>query len=220
MGEGEGGGEDKAIRFDQKGKRNGCTPPAPPPLDGPVFALQKWPAISNSGFDIFARGESFDGAHIQMCIRKMNKKLYYVPVVEKTYALDKVEATAPRKKVLLLDDDADLTTLTRMILETHGYEVETASDGVLGIKRILASDYSVILCDMVMPNLAGDMFYTAVERVKPHLCRRFLFMTGHRGDRKVDEFIRKVRGLILWKPFQSHVLMESIQAVEQKCSQG
>jgi hypothetical protein len=73
---------------------------------------------------------------------------------------------------------------------------------------------------MVMPNLAGDMFYMAVERVKPHLCKRFLFMTGHRGDRKVDEFIRKVHGLILWKPFQSHVLMESIQAIEQKSSQG
>ncbi len=60
----------------------------------------------------------------------------------------------------------------------------------------------------------------AVERVKPHLCKRFLFMSGHRGDRKVDEFIRKVHGLILWKPFQSHILMESIQVIEQKHSQG
>ena len=69
---------------------------------------------------------------------------------------------------------------------------------------------------MLMPNLAGDMFYAAVERVKPHLCPRFIFMTGQRGNRKVDEFIRKVRGLILWKPFQMHVLFETIQAVEKK----
>ena len=150
----------------------------------------------------------------------MNKRLYYVPVVEKTHSLDDVAEAAPRKKILVLDDDVTLADLTRMILEKNGYEVETAFDGVQGIKKILASDYSVILCDMVMPNLSGEMFYMAVERVKPHLCKRFLFMTGHRGDRKVDEFIRKVRGLILWKPFQSHVLMESIQAVEQKSSQG
>ena len=150
----------------------------------------------------------------------MNKRLYYVPVVEKTHSLDDVAEAAPRKKILVLDDDFALADLTRMILEKNGYEVETAFDGVQGIKKILASDYSVILCDMVMPNLSGEMFYMAVERVKPHLCKRFLFMTGHRGDRKVDEFIRKVRGLILWKPFQSHVLMESIQAVEQKCSQS
>ncbi len=157
---------------------------------------------------------------MQMRSRKMNKRLFYVPDEEKAHALDDVAEAAPRKKILLLDDDVALADLTRMILENNGYEVETASDGVQGIKKIMAGDYSVILCDMVMPNLAGDMFYLAVERVKPHLCKRFLFMTGHRGDRKIDEFIRKVRGLILWKPFQSHVLIESIQAVEQKCSQG
>jgi CheY-like chemotaxis protein len=150
----------------------------------------------------------------------MNEKKYFVPPVEKTYALGEVAEMAPRKRILILDDDAAFVDLTRMILEKNGYEVESASDGAQGIKKILAGDYSVILCDMVMPNLAGDLFYMAVEHVKPHLCRRFLFMTGHRGDRKIDEFIRKVRGLILWKPFQPHVLMESIQAVEQKCSQG
>jgi len=150
----------------------------------------------------------------------MNEKKYYAPPVEKTHVLGEVADAAPRKRILVLDDDAALVDLTRSILEKNGYEVDIASDGAQGIKKILAGDYSVILCDMVMPNLAGDMFYMAVERVKPHLCKRFLFMTGHRGDRKIDEFIRKVRGLILWKPFQSHVLMESIQAVEQKCSQG
>jgi CheY-like chemotaxis protein len=146
------------------------------------------------------------------------RKLYTPPVVEKTHILEDATEQAPRKRVLVLDDDPTLAELTRLILEENGYSVETVSDGVQGIKKILANEYSVILCDMVMPNLAGDMFYMAVERVKPHLCKRFLFMTGHHGDRKVDEFIRRVRGLILWKPFKSHVLMESIQAVEAKCN--
>jgi CheY-like chemotaxis protein len=111
--------------------------------------------------------------------------------------------------------------MTRLILMENGYDVELASDGVQGIKMIMSgTDYSVILCDMVMPNLAGDMFYMAVERAKPHMCKRFLFMTGHQGDRKIDEFVRKVRGLMLWKPFQTHVLLESIRAVEQKCARG
>jgi hypothetical protein len=45
-------------------------------------------------------------------------------------------------------------------------------------------------------------------------------MTGHQGNRKVDEFIRKVRGLLLWKPFQAHVLLETIQAAESKAGPG
>jgi DNA-binding response OmpR family regulator len=137
---------------------------------------------------------------------------------EKTHDLDHVALWAARKKVLILDDDFSFSDLTRMHLEQNGYQVDLAGDGVQGIKKIMVSDYSVILCDMVMPNLAGDMFYVAVERVKPHLCRRIVFVTGHHGDRKVDEFIRSVRGLVLWKPFQPHVLFETILAVEQKAA--
>jgi len=142
------------------------------------------------------------------------------PYGEKTHDLDRVVRWAARKKVLILDDDFSFSDMIRVLLEQNGYEVELAADGVQGIKKIMVNDYSVILCDMVMPNLAGDMFYTAVERVKPHLCRRMVFVTGHKGDRKVEEFIRKVRGLILWKPFQPHILMETIQAVERKSAEG
>jgi CheY-like chemotaxis protein len=138
------------------------------------------------------------------------------PYGEKTHDLDQVTRWAARKKVLILDDDEVFADLTRQLLEVNGYEVDVAADGVQGIKKVMAADYAVILCDMVMPNLAGDMFYVAVERVKPHLCRRILFVTGHQGDRKVDEFIRKVRGLVLWKPFKSHLLIEAIQALEKK----
>jgi DNA-binding NtrC family response regulator len=142
------------------------------------------------------------------------------PYGERTHDLDQVARWAARKKVLILDDDFAYSDVTRQILETHGYEVELAADGVQGIKKIMVNDYSVILCDMVMPNLAGDMFYTAVERVKPHLCRRIVFVTGMRGERRVEEFIRKVRCLILWKPFKSHVLFETIKAVEAKAGEA
>ena len=66
------------------------------------------------------------------------------------------------------------------------------------------------------PNLSGDMFYMAVERTKPNLCKRFIFMTGHKGDPKIDAFIRKVRGLMLWKPFELHDLQATIEAILKK----
>jgi DNA-binding response OmpR family regulator len=146
----------------------------------------------------------------------MSDKPYIPSHGEKTHDLDNVAKWAARKKILIVDDDFAFADTTRLYLEEHGYEVDTASDGVQGIKKIMINDYSVIICDMIMPNLAGDMFYLGVERLKPYLSKRFLFMTGHHKDPKVDEFIKRVRGLILWKPFQLHVLMEGIQAVEKK----
>jgi DNA-binding NarL/FixJ family response regulator len=88
--------------------------------------------------------------------------------------------------------------------------------GVEGLKHIMAVDFHVILCDLVMPNLPGDMFYLAVERIKPQLCKRFIFMTGHGADPKWDAFIRKVRGLVLFKPFPLHDLLAAIHNVLQK----
>jgi DNA-binding NarL/FixJ family response regulator len=84
------------------------------------------------------------------------------------------------------------------------------------LKKILSDDFEIILCDMVMPNFPGDMFYLAVERVRPNLCKRFIFMTGHKGDPKIGEFIRRIRGLMLWKPFEMHVLFDAIKAVNSK----
>lgn len=89
-------------------------------MDGPVLAFQEQPSSSNSRVDIFAPGESFDGTHAQMCSRTMNKKLYYVPVVEKTHVLEGATEPAPRRKILLLDDEAAFADLTRTILEENG----------------------------------------------------------------------------------------------------
>jgi response regulator RpfG family c-di-GMP phosphodiesterase len=63
----------------------------------------------------------------------------------------------------------------------------------------------------MMPNLPGDMFYIGVERVKPKLARRFIFITGHQNNPKVSQFVKKVRALTLFKPFEMHLLLETIQ---------
>jgi CheY-like chemotaxis protein len=149
----------------------------------------------------------------------MSYKIKAQPTGEKTHDLSHTATWAKRKKILVVEDDFAFADLTRMHLEQNGYEVEMAADGVQAIKKVIAHDFTGILCDMIMPNLAGDMFYAAVQRVKPRLCSRFIFMTGHQGDRKINEFIRSVRGLILWKPFQQHILIETLQAVEKKISE-
>ena len=124
--------------------------------------------------------------------------------------------TSRSKRILIVDDEPQFIEMMQLQLVGCGYRVDSATDGVEGIKKIMASDYAVVLCDMVMPKLAGDKFYQAVERVKPDLCKRFIFVTGQRGDPKMDAFIRKIRGLVLWKPFLFHVLLEAIQAIEKK----
>lgn len=114
------------------------------------------------------------------------------------------------KKILLLEDDPTFKEIIKDFLTDSGFTVVAVQNGVEGVHEVMANDFQVILTDMMMPTLPGDMFYRAVERMRPHLCERFVFMTGHRGNGKVNEFITNVNGTILTKPFHVDDLLEMI----------
>lgn len=120
------------------------------------------------------------------------------------------------RRILLLEDEDKYSDMLREFLELSHFKLTAASDGVEGLKHIMEEDYDVILCDLLMPSVPGDMFYFGVERIKPHLSNRFIFITGHQGNERLNEFLRQTKSLVLYKPFQLHVLLETIQASLRK----
>jgi CheY-like chemotaxis protein len=124
--------------------------------------------------------------------------------------------TGRPKLILMLEDETALTEELKPFFAYNGFNLVSVTNGVDGLKQIIARDFSAIICDMMMPSLPGDMFYRAVERTKPQLCKRFIFITGYKGNRDIEEFIRKVNGVMLWKPFETHQLMDAIQVVLER----
>ncbi|MHB8521144.1 MAG: response regulator [Limisphaerales bacterium] len=104
------------------------------------------------------------------------------------------------KHILVVDDDVELAESYKELLESYGYAVTTVSNGVEALKVIMNMDVDAILCDLMMPHMAGDMFYLAVERVKPHLCQRFVFVTAYEGHPQFAQFLKKVNAVALYKP--------------------
>ena len=117
------------------------------------------------------------------------------------------------KSILLLDDDIDLSDTLKMLLESRNFVVTTVKNGVEGLHEIMAFDFDILMCDMMMPAMPGDMFYLAVQRTKPHLCKRFIFITGHSGNPKIDEFLKKVDAVVLSKPVVTEELVDAISFV-------
>jgi DNA-binding response OmpR family regulator len=118
------------------------------------------------------------------------------------------------KRVLLLEDDEVFKRLIKEFLEMNYFTVKAVSNGADGVRAVVKEDFDIIVCDMMMPKLPGDMFYTAIERMRPELCKRFIFITGHGGDMKIHNFIQKVRGTMLPKPFHMEDLLEAIAIVQ------
>lgn len=127
-----------------------------------------------------------------------------------------MEVVQERRKVLILEDEVEFAEIVKDFLWEKGYDVTAVQNGAQGIKLIMGGDFDLILCDMLMPTLPGDMFYLAVEKARPALCKRFIFMTGHRGDPKIDQFIRRVGGCMLWKPILFPDMLAAIRTIERK----
>lgn len=127
-----------------------------------------------------------------------------------------VDQSLEPRKILMLEDNVEFSRVLREALESYNFKVDCVANGVEGLKRIMAEDFDIIICDMMMPHLPGDMFYLAVEKTKPQLCKRFIFISGHRADPRWDAFIRKVKGVMLWKPFPMPDILTAIQNVLKK----
>ncbi len=115
--------------------------------------------------------------------------------------------------VLLLEDDAALNEAITSFLRESGIEVVAVRNGVEGVHQVLKHDFEVILCDLMMPTLPGDMFFRAVGRMRPHLCERFIFMTGHGANQNVQKLVASTHNAVLAKPFDFKELLELIAFV-------
>jgi CheY-like chemotaxis protein len=117
------------------------------------------------------------------------------------------------KSILLIDDDLLLAETLKQLLEAHNFVVTVVHNGVEGICEVMKLDFDVILCDLMMPQMPGDMFYLAVQKAKPHLASRFIFITGHGKNQRLKTFLNQVNGLVLSKPASTQELIRAISLV-------
>jgi DNA-binding response OmpR family regulator len=117
------------------------------------------------------------------------------------------------ESILIVEDDAAFADTLRSFLESHSFRVSAVTTGAEALSLIAAVDVDLILFDLTLPDLSVHEFYDAVKAVKPQLCPRIIFMTSddsHPGD---DGFIRRLKGISLWKPFPMDWLLEAVQTV-------
>ena len=130
-------------------------------------------------------------------------------------AVDYIPPITPRK-ALLLEDDRHFAEFLREFMAKRHYLTTVVPNGADGVRETLKADFDVIICDMLMPKLPGDMFYMAVKHSKPHLCKRFIFITGYRSDARIQKFIADANSILLEKPFTVHQLYQALANVENR----
>ena len=71
--------------------------------------------------------------------------------------------SADSPHVLVIDDDAALVRMIRLSLESEGYAVTTAPDGLNGLEELAQKNPDVIVLDLQMPRMDGRSFFTEIR---------------------------------------------------------
>ena len=129
--------------------------------------------------------------------------------------MSRSDPPAAARQVLVVDDDQALRTLFIALLERNGFAVDVASDGRGAFEQISRKTYSVILLDLMMPDVSGFELLERLSRDSPALLSRVIIMTGaaRRAIQALD--LSHVWGLIR-KPFDIDDLVKSVS----DCSEG
>ncbi|MDN7125894.1 response regulator transcription factor [Pseudidiomarina sp. 1APR75-33.1] len=114
-------------------------------------------------------------------------------------------------KLLLVDDDAELSSMLEQILTKEGFQLTLAADGETGLERALSGSYDLILLDVMLPGIDG---FQLLQRLRQQARNTPVLMLTARGD---DD--DRVAGLELGaddylpKPFYPRELVARIKAL-------
>ncbi|HRE46247.1 MAG TPA: response regulator [Aggregatilineales bacterium] len=125
-----------------------------------------------------------------------------------------------RKTILLADDDIGLRAGLETLLTLTGYEVIEASDGMkaLELYRIYRPD--VLVCDMKMPIMNGDMVFKVLKADPNVRSLNFILMSGAADATAVAMSAGIPVTNILQKPFFVENLLRLIEDVLNQAGQA
>jgi DNA-binding response OmpR family regulator len=72
-----------------------------------------------------------------------------------------------RPRILVVDDDAEITSTFEAILRSEGYDVATASDGVAALALVRQASFDLILLDLLLPGMDGWTILQHIREIAP-----------------------------------------------------
>ena len=142
----------------------------------------------------------------------------YLPSAEHKIGLGsgtEVETVSPKRQaatILLVEDDEIMRSLTRQLLQEHGYTVVEADDGKSALEWAESHPVPVdlLLTDVVMRRMSGPELVERLHASRPDL--KVVYMSGYTGELIAEREMLKRGITLLEKPFTRTALLNTIHA--------
>jgi DNA-binding response OmpR family regulator len=109
-----------------------------------------------------------------------------------------------KKRILVVDDDAQVMFTTKRLLETWGYEVSCAADWKQALPKAIKKDFDLILMDIILPDVSGTTMFKEIKKRKPNA--KIMFFSAVAPSQDTMELVKKEGLPFVHKPFNPEQL--------------
>jgi CheY-like chemotaxis protein len=164
--------------------------------------------VKQSGGHVVVSSEPGQGTRVE---------IYFPVVAERPESADPVmrDVGLPggTESILLVEDQEEVRTLAREVLQMVGYAVREASNGREALRQVAARADAIdlLVTDVVMPQIGGRDLATQLLARRPGL--RVLYMSGHTDDTVVRHGVHDPGVAFLQKPFTPETLAVRVREI-------
>jgi PAS domain S-box-containing protein len=164
--------------------------------------------VKQSGGDIWVYSEPGQGTTFKLYFPRSNEPVSPLAVEEPARVLPDTAET-----LLLVEDEAQVRELEVTMLRQLGYHVLAAANGeeALEASRTFSGEISLLVTDVVMPNMSGRQVAEALLTCRPGL--RVLFLSGYTENTISHHGVLDASVDFLTKPFTREVLARRVREI-------
>jgi len=149
-------------------------------------------------------------------VRKGTEFKVYLPALEESETLIVEDLELPRGRgelILVVDDEAAIRKITQTSLESYGYRVLSASDGIEAIALFAQhkTEIDLVLIDMMMPNMDGVTAIRTLQKIDSQI--KILAVSGLLSNDKLVQVATLGVNTFLSKPYTTKDLLNTISGV-------
>jgi two-component system, OmpR family, KDP operon response regulator KdpE len=122
-----------------------------------------------------------------------------------------------KPRILVVDDEPQITRVLRASLGMHGYEIQIANDGEAGLEAFTDWKPDLVITDLSMPKMTG---IELCEQIRNHSQVPILVLSVRGEDKTKVEALDKGADDYVTKPFSINELLARIRANLRRASQG
>lgn len=119
--------------------------------------------------------------------------------------------SAPRKKILIVDDAGPVVVLCVNVLQALGYAVKGTNRGETALELLRKEPFDLMVLDYKMPGMSGFEVFEQARALHPGMA--VVLVTGHGTPEIINEANRMGFHAILLKPFTSDELRGTVEKV-------